>query len=103
MREDSDVVEIDLNVEKRDRGLKRHSSRRRSRKKKRIHSRVSPRMRSGLGDIERQLKRVVMKQKFIGRNRTYYGRGNVPEVHIGLLEIFRRNFRENSGNLEPRV
>ena len=45
VREDVDLVETDLNVEKRDRGLKRHSSRRRSSKKKRIHSRASPRMR----------------------------------------------------------
>ena len=52
MRGGIDLVKTELNVEKRDRGLKRHSSRRINGKKKRIHSRASPRMRSGHGNTE---------------------------------------------------
>ena len=48
------MVEADLNVKKRDRGLKGHSSRRRNSKKKRIHSTTIPHMRSGREDIEVQ-------------------------------------------------
>ena len=52
MRGDIDLVETALNVEKRDRKFKRHNSRRRSSKKKRIHSQASPHMRSGRGNTE---------------------------------------------------
>ena len=63
MREDVNLIEIDLNVKKCDRGLKRQNDKRKSSKKKRIQSRTNPHIMSRRGDIKRQRKRVAAKQK----------------------------------------
>ena len=103
MREDVNLVEIDLKVKKHDKGLKRHSNSRRSCKKKRMHSWTNPRMRSRRGDIERQRKGWLRSKEYVGRNKTYYKCGNVLGGRLGPLEISTRNTREYFGNLEPRA
>ena len=94
MRENVGLVETDLNMKKRNRGLKRHSSRRRLNKKKRIHSRTSPHMESGCGDIERQQERVAAKQKICKKKEDLLRRWECSRRPLSAAGISRRNIRE---------